>query len=91
MIAECCTRATQAVKALENLPVGSVDAASEMRVRAALASALPYVRGPVSESAEPSRGVFTLAIECGEPEFHACAGGLVPSRGQAQEGSSTQV
>jgi predicted ATPase/DNA-binding winged helix-turn-helix (wHTH) protein len=91
MIAECCTRATQAVKALENLPAGSVDAASEMRVRAALASALPYVRGPVSKSAETSRGVFTLAIECGEPEFHARAAGPVPTRFRHRTDSSTQV
>jgi hypothetical protein len=55
MIEECCMRAALAVEALESLPVGSVDAASEMRVRAALASALPYVRGPVSKSVEPSR------------------------------------
>ncbi len=41
MIEECCTRAAQAVEALDNLPARSVDAASEMRVRAALASALP--------------------------------------------------
>jgi predicted ATPase/DNA-binding winged helix-turn-helix (wHTH) protein len=52
MIEECCTRAAQAVYALETLPARSVDAASEMRVRAALASARPYVHGPVSKSAE---------------------------------------
>jgi predicted ATPase/DNA-binding winged helix-turn-helix (wHTH) protein len=66
MIEECCTRAAHAVEALENLPARSVDAASEMRVRAALASALPYVRGPVSKSAELWREVFTLAIESGD-------------------------
>ncbi|MFM0081260.1 winged helix-turn-helix domain-containing protein [Paraburkholderia sediminicola] len=52
MIEECCTRAAQAVDALETLPARSVDVASEMRVRAALASARPYVRGPVLKSAE---------------------------------------
>jgi predicted ATPase/DNA-binding winged helix-turn-helix (wHTH) protein len=52
MIEECCTRAAQAVDALEALPARSVDVASEMRVRAALASARPYVWEPVSKSAE---------------------------------------
>jgi predicted ATPase/DNA-binding winged helix-turn-helix (wHTH) protein len=52
MIEECCTRAAQAVDALDTLPASSVDVASEMRVRAALASTRPYVHGLVSKSAE---------------------------------------
>ncbi len=55
MIAECCTRAAQAVDALDKLPAATVDSVSEMRVRAALAWALPYVRGAVSKPAELSR------------------------------------
>jgi predicted ATPase len=52
MIEECCTRAKQAVDALETHPARSIDVASEMRVRAALVSALSSAHGPVSKSAE---------------------------------------
>ncbi|WP_429293519.1 ATP-binding protein [Paraburkholderia sp. CI3] len=69
LIEECCTRAAQAVEALDRLPPGSVDAAREMRVRAALASALPYVRGPVSRPAELWRDVLALAVESDDNTF----------------------
>jgi len=73
MIEECYTRATQAVDVLENLPARALDAVSEMRVRAALASALPHVRGPVSKSVKLWRDVSTLALESHDHEFHARA------------------
>lgn len=73
LIEECCTRAEQAVEALQALPAGSVDAASGMRVRAALASALPYVRGPVSRPADLWRDVLALALESGDQAFHTHA------------------
>ncbi|MFM0439898.1 winged helix-turn-helix domain-containing protein [Paraburkholderia strydomiana] len=71
MIAECCERASRAVDALDTLPAGSVDALGEMRVRAALASALPHVRGAVSTSEQLWRNVLTLATEHGDAAFQA--------------------
>jgi predicted ATPase/DNA-binding winged helix-turn-helix (wHTH) protein len=71
MIAECCERASRAVHALDALPAGSVDAPGEMRVRAALASALPHVRGSVSTSERLWRSVLTLATEHGDAGFQA--------------------
>lgn len=73
MIEECSTRAELAVSALDSLPAGSVDAATQMRVRAALASALPYVNGPVWRSADLWREVLALAIESSDHHFHARA------------------
>jgi predicted ATPase/DNA-binding winged helix-turn-helix (wHTH) protein len=55
MIDECCTRAAQAARALDKLPAGSVDAASERRVRVPLAPASPTVRGQVSRPTESAR------------------------------------
>ncbi|ORC51734.1 winged helix-turn-helix domain-containing protein [Paraburkholderia sp. DD10] len=73
MIAECCARTGQAVDALDKLPAASVAAVSEMRVRAALASALPYIHGAVGRSAELWRDVLALALACGDEAFHARA------------------
>ncbi|HEX4351793.1 MAG TPA: hypothetical protein VHZ95_02745, partial [Polyangiales bacterium] len=73
MIEECCARASRALEAVESLPARSVDAASEMRVRAALASALPYVCGPVARSEALWRDVETLATEGGDYAFKARA------------------
>ncbi|MBB5510457.1 ATP-binding protein [Paraburkholderia atlantica] len=72
-VEECCTLATRALDALERLPAGSIDAIGEMRVRASLAAALSYVRGPVWMSTELWRTVLTLATESGAAEFHARA------------------
>jgi predicted ATPase len=57
MIEECCTRAAQATRALDQLPPGSVDAASERRVRAPL--------GPVT----PAHPVTTRGIPA-DPHSH---------------------
>ncbi|USX04803.1 ATP-binding protein [Paraburkholderia fungorum] len=56
MIEECCTRAAQAARALDQLPAGSVDAASERRVRAPLAG---DARVPGYDSRNSSRSAFT--------------------------------
>ncbi|CAB3805595.1 hypothetical protein LMG28614_06230 [Paraburkholderia ultramafica] len=73
LIEECCTRAVQAVDALEALPARSVDAAVEMRVRGALASALPYVRGPIPKAAELWREVLAFAVASGDQAFYTQA------------------
>ncbi|NYH14931.1 ATP-binding protein [Paraburkholderia bryophila] len=73
LIEECCTRATQAMDALDALPAGTVDTASDMRVRAALASALPYVCGPVSKAAQLWRDVLARAAATGDQAFQAHA------------------
>jgi len=73
MIAEACARAELAVGVLDQLPAATVDAACEMRVRAALATALPSVRGCVARSAELWRDVFALATASGDQEFQARA------------------
>ncbi len=52
---ECCARAAQAVDALARLPSGTVSAASEKRLRAALASASRAVREPPPVPAKPAR------------------------------------
>ncbi|MGF6873408.1 ATP-binding protein [Paraburkholderia sp. MM5477-R1] len=66
LIHECCTRAEQAIDALEELPHASVDSDTEMRVRATLASALIYAHGPVSKSAQSWREVLALAGDTGD-------------------------
>jgi predicted ATPase/DNA-binding winged helix-turn-helix (wHTH) protein len=73
MIAEGCARAELAVGVLDQLAPATVDAACEMRVRAALATALPSVRGCVARSAELWRDVFGLAIASGDRKFQAHA------------------
>ncbi|MFL6700914.1 MAG: ATP-binding protein, partial [Paraburkholderia graminis] len=79
MIAECCERATRAVDtldaldALDALPAASIDARDEMRVRAALASALPHVRGSVSKAEQLWRKVYALATERADDAYHARA------------------
>ncbi|MDR6392069.1 winged helix-turn-helix domain-containing protein [Paraburkholderia phenoliruptrix] len=73
MVAECCERAERAVEALDALPAASVDALDEMRVRAALASALPHVRGSVSKSEQLWRKVYALATERRDAGYHARA------------------
>ncbi|MGF6852407.1 putative ATPase [Paraburkholderia sp. CI3] len=66
LIHECCTRAEQAIDALEELPPASVDSDTEMRVRATLASALIYAPEPVSKSAQSWTEVLALAGDTGE-------------------------
>ena len=73
MIAECCERATRAVDALDALPAASIDARDEMRVRAALASALPHVRGSVSKAEQLWCKVYALATERADDAYHARA------------------
>ncbi|REG50463.1 putative ATPase [Paraburkholderia sp. BL6669N2] len=73
MIAEACARAERAVGVLDQLPAGTASAACEMRVRAALATALPSVHGCVARSAELWRDVFALAIASGDRAFQARA------------------
>jgi len=73
MIAECCERATRAVDMLDALPAASIDARDEMRVRAALASALPHVRGSVSKAEQLWRKVYALATERADDAYHARA------------------
>jgi len=73
MIAECCERAERAVEALDALPAASVDARDEMRVRTALASALPHVRGSVPKSEQLWRKVYALATQRADNEYQARA------------------
>jgi len=73
MIAECCERAERAVEALDALPAASVDARDEMRVRTALASALPNVRGSVPKSEQLWRKVYALATQHADNEYEARA------------------
>ncbi|WP_144149014.1 ATP-binding protein [Paraburkholderia sp. BCC1884] len=73
LFAECCTRAAQAVEVLDRLPDAAVDPGTEMRVRAALASALPYVHGSISKAANLWQTVFAMALTCGDVDFHARA------------------
>jgi predicted ATPase/DNA-binding winged helix-turn-helix (wHTH) protein len=73
LIEECCARAGRAVAALEKLPAGSVDAPCELRLRAALAAALLYTRGPVSEATQLSLQVLSLATEERDGEFQTRA------------------
>jgi predicted ATPase/DNA-binding winged helix-turn-helix (wHTH) protein len=70
---ECCVLATRAVDAMDTLPPATVGVATEMRVRAALASALTHVRGPVWKSLDVWRDVLDLAIQADDAEFHARA------------------
>lgn len=60
LVHECCARVSQVIDALEALPPASVDPATERRVRAVLASALPYAcggtfsrRAPMSTAPSP--------------------------------------
>ena len=73
MIEECCRRTSHAVAVLDSLPPGSIDTLSEMRIRAALASTLLNVRGPIKCSAELWHDVMTLAKESRNDEFQARA------------------
>jgi predicted ATPase/DNA-binding winged helix-turn-helix (wHTH) protein len=73
LVDECCTRAERALDAIEALPAASVDAISDMRVRAALASALSFARGPVSRSETLWRETLALAIARGERAIEAQA------------------
>ncbi|ANB76386.1 hypothetical protein AYM40_29575 [Paraburkholderia phytofirmans OLGA172] len=73
LIEECCTRAGRAVTALETLPAGTVDAACELRLRSALASALLLTRGPVSEANRLWLEVLSLAVQQHNDEFQARA------------------
>ena len=73
LMEECCILAERAVAAIEQLPSATVDVTGEMRVRAALASALTHVRGPVDRSLELWRNVLELATQAGDAEFHARA------------------
>lgn len=73
LIEECGRRAARAVMALDELPGQSVDVLTEMRVRAALAGALPNLGGPIERSARLWRDVRDLAHRSGNDEFHARA------------------
>ncbi|WP_010112176.1 transcriptional regulator, partial [Burkholderia oklahomensis] len=73
MIDECGKRAALAVDAIDALPPRSVDAAVEMRVRAALAASLLHLGGPVPRSAALWRDVLALAVESGDAAHHARA------------------
>ncbi|ANB76391.1 hypothetical protein AYM40_29600 [Paraburkholderia phytofirmans OLGA172] len=71
LIQECCTRAGRAVAVLEQLPAETVDVACELRLRAALASALLLTCGPVSEAANLWIDVLSLATEQHDEPFQA--------------------
>jgi tetratricopeptide (TPR) repeat protein len=58
---------------LESCPAGSVDVNVEMRIRAALAAALPYVRGPVWKSTELWHEALALATQSDDKDFHTRA------------------
>ncbi|MFM0133319.1 ATP-binding protein [Paraburkholderia sediminicola] len=73
LIEECGTRAERAVSALNELPPGSIDVVSEMRVRAALAATLPNLCGPIGRSWQLWNEVLDLAISSGNDEFQARA------------------
>lgn len=73
LVEECCTRAECAVAAIEELPPLSIDAACEMRLRAALAATLLHTRGPVARSARLWHQVLLLAEQAGDDEFQARA------------------
>ncbi len=49
-IDECRLRAERALDAIAQLPASEVDTACAMRVRMALASALPYAQGPLAQT-----------------------------------------
>jgi predicted ATPase/DNA-binding winged helix-turn-helix (wHTH) protein len=69
LVEECYTRASRAMAALVRLPAGTVDAACELRLRAALASALPHR----SEAARLWHDVLLLATDEHNDEFQARA------------------
>ena len=73
LIAECCTRAGRALAVLERMPRGTIDVACELRLRAALASALLFTRGLVSEVTRLWLEVLSLAHEEHNDEFQARA------------------
>ena len=73
LVDECCTRAGQAIDALEELPPAAVDSDTEMRLRATLASALTYAQGSVSKPAQLWTEVLTLAGDRGDQVRHAQA------------------
>ncbi|MDE1182341.1 winged helix-turn-helix domain-containing protein [Paraburkholderia sp.] len=73
LIEECGRRAARAVAALGDLPAGAVDAVSEMRIRAALASVLPNLRGPIKCAADLWHDVLALAVMSQNDEFQARA------------------
>lgn len=73
LIAECGRRAARALSVLDELPPQAVDASTEMRIRAALAAALPNLTGPIGQSEQLWRDVAELAVGCGNEEFQARA------------------
>jgi predicted ATPase/DNA-binding winged helix-turn-helix (wHTH) protein len=73
LIEECGMWAERAVAALSELPPGSIDAVSEMRVRAALAATLPNLCGPIGRSRQLWNEVLGLAISSGNDVFQARA------------------
>jgi predicted ATPase len=69
LVEECYTRANRAITALVRLPSGTVDATCELRLRAALATALPHM----SEAARLWHDVLLLATDKHNEEFQARA------------------
>jgi predicted ATPase len=73
MIEEVGRRAARAVQAIDSLPPAAVDATSEMQIRAALASVLPNLGGPIRRAADLWHEVLKLAAATANEEFHARA------------------
>jgi tetratricopeptide (TPR) repeat protein len=73
LLEECCACASHAVDAIDNMPPKSVDVISEMRLRTALAMALPYVRGTISALVTLWQQVLRLATEADDVEYQARA------------------
>jgi hypothetical protein len=59
-----------ALHEFENLVAGSVDVSGKVRLHAALATALSYVRSSVWKSAKLCLEVLVLAAQCGDADFH---------------------
>jgi predicted ATPase len=66
---ECAKRAEQAVAAIDGSSERLVDAITEMRVKAALATVLPHLNGPVQRAVDLWRTVSRLADENGNNAF----------------------
>lgn len=73
LIDECGRRAARALSVLDELPARSVDALTEMRIRAALAAALPNLTGPIERSGQLWQEVLDLAVASDNDEFQARA------------------
>jgi predicted ATPase len=69
LVEECYTRANRAMAALVRLPSGTVDATCELRLRAALATALPHM----GEAASLWHDVLWLATDKHNEEFQSRA------------------